>query len=115
MNGIKMILYVEHTIDPTNIPVALWRFCNNLDPKRDHHLFEGKNGSTGRACLGLDGTRKTKEFDDFERDWPNIIVADEATIRSVDGKWDQLGLGDFLPSPSKAFASQLYGNEAVVS
>jgi len=111
MKGIKMILYVEHTIDPTNIPVALWRFCNNLDPKRDHQLFEGKNG----ACLGLDGTRKTKEFDDFERDWPNIIVADEATIKSVDGKWDQLGLGEFLASPSNSFSSQLYGNEAVVS
>ena len=34
------------------------------------------------ACIGFDGTRKTKEFDDFHRDWPNIIVADDETIRS---------------------------------
>jgi len=118
MEGIKMILYVEHTVDANNIPVALWRFCNNLDPKRDHHLFQGKsqqNQGLEWSCLGLDGTRKTKEFDDFERDWPNIIVADEATIRSVDEKWDQLGLGVFISSPSLAYSSQMYGNEAVVS
>ena len=55
------------------------------------------------------------EFDDFERDWPNIIVADEATIKSIDEKWDQLGLGAFISSPSLAYSSQMYGNEAVVS
>ena len=37
--------------------------------------------------MGFDGTRKTKEFDDFHRDWPNIIVADEETIKAVDEKW----------------------------
>src|SRR5690349_20039736 len=40
--GIKMILYVEHTVDANDIPTALWRFCNNLDPKRDHILSEVK-------------------------------------------------------------------------
>jgi 4-hydroxy-3-polyprenylbenzoate decarboxylase len=107
IKGIKMILYVEHTVDADDLPVALWRGCNNLDPRRDHHLANG--------ILGLDGTRKTKELDNFQRDWPNIIVADEATIRAVDAKWDQLGLGPFLASPSLKFKDQLYGEEAVVS
>ena len=39
MEGIKMILYVEHTVDALDLPTALWRFCNNLDPKRDQILF----------------------------------------------------------------------------
>ena len=65
--------------------------------------------------MGLDGTRKTKELDNFDRDWPNIIVADDATIKAVDEKWKRLGLGDFLPSPSLKFKGQLYGEEAVVS
>ena len=43
---IKMILYVEHTVDPNDLTTALWRFCNNLDPKRDH--FAGDCG-TARA------------------------------------------------------------------
>src|SRR6187551_1316965 len=36
VEGIKMILYVEHTVDANDLATALWRFCNNLDPKRDH-------------------------------------------------------------------------------
>jgi 4-hydroxy-3-polyprenylbenzoate decarboxylase len=106
MKGIKMILYVEHTVDANDLPTALWRFCNNLDPKRDHILYE--------HCLGFDGTRKTKELDDFHRDWPNIIVADEATIKAVDEKWEQLEIGQFISSPSLKFQSQMYGEEAVV-
>ena len=39
------------------------------------------------ACMGLDGTTKTEALDDFHRDWPNIIVADEKTIEAVDKKW----------------------------
>jgi len=118
LEGVKMILYVEHTVDPGDLPVALWRFCNNLDPRRDHILTERPSGTDAQrkfACLGLDGTRKTKELDNFQRDWPNIIVADDATIRAVDAKWNELGLGAFLPSPSLKFKDQVYGEEAVVS
>ncbi|CAN5134502.1 hypothetical protein BH09BAC2_BH09BAC2_20760 [soil metagenome] len=116
VNGIKLILYVEHTVDANDLPVALWRFCNNLDPKRDHHLFikESENDKS-IALIGLDGTRKTREFDNFQRDWPNIIVADNKTIKAVDEKWDQLGLGKFILSPSLKFMEQMYGDEAVVS
>jgi 4-hydroxy-3-polyprenylbenzoate decarboxylase len=112
---VKIILYVEHNIDVKDLPLALWRFCNNLDPKRDHvlHKTPVENGYT--ACMGFDGTRKTKAFDDFQRDWPNVIVADEKTIHSVDQKWESLGLGAFLPSPSLKYRSQLYGEEAAVT
>jgi 4-hydroxy-3-polyprenylbenzoate decarboxylase len=121
LEGIKMILYVEHTVDAIDLAAALWRFCNNLDPKRDHHLYKREithpgNGSlvTYFACMGFDGTRKTKAFDDFQRDWPNIIVADDVTINSIDDKWDGLNIGAFIPSPSLKFKNQLYGEEAVV-
>ena len=56
-----------------------------------------------------------KELDNFQRDWPNIIIADDATIRAVDEKWAQLGIGAFLPSPSLKFKHQVYGEEAVVN
>ncbi len=111
--SIKMILYVEHTVNPNDLATSLWRFCNNLDPKRDAYLFKSA-GYPYTACLGLDGTRKTKELDNFQRDWPNIIVADQHTIESIDKKWDQLGLGEFIPSPSLKYKDQLYGEEAVV-
>jgi hypothetical protein len=77
------------------------------------------------VCLGLDGTRKTRELDNFQRDWPNIIVADEATIAAVDRKMGAVG----HRSPAFSFAEiqapgvwkeavvndQSYGEEAVVS
>ena len=117
IEGVKMVLYVEHTVDANDLPVALWRFCNNLDPKRDQTLIQrlSKNDPTKTfACLGLDGTIKTKEFDNFQRDWPNIIVSNNETIKAVDEKWDRLGLGAFIPSPSLKYKEQMYGEEAVV-
>jgi 4-hydroxy-3-polyprenylbenzoate decarboxylase len=121
IRGVKMILYVEHTVDANDLPTALWRFCNNLDPKRDYHINKQPTSnlkhqtSKYTACIGFDGTRKTKEFDDFNRDWPNIIVADNATIMAVDAKWNDLGIGKFIPSPSLKFKGQMYGEEAIVS
>lgn len=121
MEGVKMILYVEHTVDANDLTTALWRFCNNLDPKRDHILCqrptqnsELRTLNSYTACMGFDGTKKTKELDDFRRDWPNIIVTDNATILAVDKKWNDFGIGAFLPSPSLKFKDQVYGEEAVV-
>jgi 4-hydroxy-3-polyprenylbenzoate decarboxylase len=119
IEGVKLILYVEHSVDANDLATALWRFCNNLDPKRDSYLFQVQIANrqlptANYSCMGLDGTRKTKELDNFHRDWPNIIVADDETIKAVDEKWERLGLGEFLPSPSLKFKGQLYGEEAVV-
>jgi 4-hydroxy-3-polyprenylbenzoate decarboxylase len=117
MEAVKMILYVEHTVDANDLPVALWRLCNNLDPKRDHTLVQRTSkidSSKTFACMGLDGTIKTKEFDNFQRDWPNIIVSNNETIKAVDEKWSKLGLGEFIPSPSLKYKDQMYGEEAAV-
>lgn len=118
--GLKMILYVEHTVDANDLGTALWRFCNNLDPKRDNILYQSDKARNQKlktqnyfACMGLDGTRKTKEFDNFHRDWPNIIIADDETIKAVDAKWDDLKIGQFIPSPSLKFKHQMYGESAV--
>jgi 4-hydroxy-3-polyprenylbenzoate decarboxylase len=109
VSNIKMILYVEHTVGVDDIADVLWRHCNNLDPKRDH-IYGGK----GKTVLGLDGTRKTKALDGFDRPWPNIIAADGPTIASVDQKWPELGLGEKINSPSLKYSTQLYGVEAAV-
>lgn len=106
LEGVKMILYVEHTVNANDIADVLWRFCNNLDPRRDHFY--------ANAILGLDGTRKTKKYDSFDRPWPNVIAADNVTIEAVDKKWSSLGLGDLLISPSLRYQTQLYGGGATV-
>lgn len=110
LEGFKMILYVEHTVPVDDIADVLWRFCNNLDPRRDH-FFAGTNN---QKILGLDGTRKTSKLDGFERPWPNVIAADAGTIAAIDSKWPQLGLGEMIKSPSLKYQTQLYGEEAAV-
>jgi len=105
-NGIKAVLYVEHSVDPQIVTDALWRFCNNMDPVRDHFF--------SNRILGLDGTKKTKKTDGFDRDWPNIIVADDTTIAKIDEKWDQLNLGKKINSPSLHYKTQLYRGGAAV-
>lgn len=108
--GVKIIVFLEHTFDIQNTADAVWRFANNVDPKRDHLIVEDEKGTTH---LSLDGTRKTKEFDDFNRDWPNILASDDATIEKIDQIWDKLGLGKFIESPSKKYRDHLYEGGAV--
>lgn len=117
MEAVKMILYVEHTVNANDLPIALWRFCNNLDPRRDGVLFSRASmhhPDLTFSCMGFDGTIKTKELDGFMRDWPNIIVSDEQTIATVDARWNELNIGPFISSPSLKFKDQMYGTEAVV-
>jgi 4-hydroxy-3-polyprenylbenzoate decarboxylase len=106
MDGVKVVLFLDHTIDITSVADAVWRFTNNVDPKRDSII----KGDT----LFMDGTRKTKALDGFERDWPNILCSDDKTIDRVDKIWDTLGLGEFIPSPSLKYQKQLYKGGAVV-
>lgn len=109
IQGIKMILYVEHTVKAEDTADVLWRFCNNLDPKRDHFY-----GGAQKNILGLDGTLKSKKLDNFDRPWPNIIVANPDTINAVDKKWSGLGLGELILSPSLRYQNQTYGAGATV-
>jgi 4-hydroxy-3-polyprenylbenzoate decarboxylase len=111
---VKMIIYLEHTVDAQNIKDGIWRFANNIDPRRDSYIIQA-NSKDSISHIGFDGTRKTKALDDFDRDWPNILASDINTIESIDSKWDQLGLGKFLESPSRKYLNQLYGSGAVVS
>ena len=109
----KVVIFLEHTLDVTDIADAVWRFANNFDPKRDHHtVMATSEGEVNHVVF--DGTRKTKAFDGFDRDWPNILASDETTIARIDEIWDHLGLGPFLKSPSLKYRTQLYEGGAVV-
>lgn len=110
---IKMLIFLEHTIDINDIKDAVWRFANNVDPKRDHFIYPALQAG-GPSHIALDGTRKTKEHDGFQRDWPNILASDEKTMNRIDEIWGKLNLGNFIPSPSRKYRQQLYKGGAVV-
>lgn len=110
---IKCVIYLEDAIDISDMADAVWRFSNNVDPKRDAYLIKGRDADA-YSHIGFDGTRKTKELDGFERDWPNILASKTETIQHIDAIWSKLGLGDFIPSPSLKYQQQLYKGGAVV-
>ncbi len=114
LKQVKFIIYLEHTVDTSDIKDCIWRFTNNIDPRRDSYIVESENNHFV-SHIGFDGTRKTKELDGFEREWPNIIASDEATIKSVDENWSKFGLGKFIQSPSLKYRKQLYKGGAVVT
>ncbi len=100
----KMILYIDQTENIMNLSDVLWFWSNGVDPAKDKTLIKN--------CLGMDGTRKTKELDDFHRDWPNVIIADPATIEKIDSVWESLGIGIFIPSPSLKYIKDFIGKDA---
>jgi 4-hydroxy-3-polyprenylbenzoate decarboxylase len=114
LQAVKFIIYIEDTVDISDIADAVWRWSNNVDPRRDSFIVVAdKNSLTSH--IGFDGTRKTKEFDDFEREWPNIICMNEETINIIDEKWESFGLGNCIVSPSLKYRKQLYSGGAVVT
>jgi len=96
---LKCIAYLDADIDLNNINVLVWRICNNIDPARDI-IFNDSN------TIGIDATAKTKEYDNFNRDWPHIITMNEAIIGKIDKQWNSLGLGEYIESPSLKFLKQ---------
>lgn len=104
--SVKLLLFLEDKFDVKDIADAVWRFSNNVDPRRDHVLIGDR--------MAFDGTRKTKEHDGFTRDWPNILASENETMDRIDAIWDRLGLGPFLASPSRRYRTQLYKGGAVV-
>ncbi len=111
IRNIRFIIYAEHILDIDDFADVTWRVANNIDPARDCFFADDENGEKFYG-LAIDGTRKYKALDGFDRNWPNTVTQNEETIKKVDEKWDQLGLGPFVPSPSLKYIKQLYPGKA---
>lgn len=98
ISGFKFVVFVDSPVDVHHLPDVAWIVANNLDPIRDCFYTESERGRV--PTLFLDGTSKSREMDDFSRDWPNVIVMDDDTIKAIDRKWSSLGLGTLIKSPS---------------
>ena len=107
----KTIVFVDKEVDICDLFMVTWICCNNIDPQRDSLVV---NSSKDVSHIFIDGTRKTKAFDGFIRDWPNVVVADDATIEHIDKIWDTLNIGKFIESPSLKYRRLKYSEGAVV-
>ena len=89
----KIILVMDHTVDLNNWFTLAWQVLGNSDPQRDHYYISG-------STLLIDATIKAFRPGGFSRKWPNVVCSDHDTILAIDRKWELLGIGDFIPSPS---------------
>ena len=112
ISAYKAIVWMDTNVNLSNFEDVVWLFANNIDPERDA-FFPLKEDGNKHAVLVIDGTRKTLEFDNFKRPWPNVVVVDDATIKAVDEKWSNLGLGKLILSPSLKYKALLFKGEAV--
>lgn len=115
LSGVKVFLFLDSGMDLSYVGDAFWRFCNNTDVKRDSLIIQPDETPHGTSHLILDGTRKTLELDGFTRDWPNVLVMADDVIAAVDAKWDKLGLGPLIASPSHRYRPIVYGTKAVAN
>src|SRR6266850_2232729 len=101
MSLAKVLIIVDDWVDVQNPQEAWWVALNNIDPERDARFTLGpmdvldhsSRSFTFGSKMGLDATRKLPE-EGFIREWPGVIAMSDTVKRDVDGKWNQLGLGE---------------------
>ena len=78
-----------------------------------HAIIEKQNINTAEiGVLGIDASRK-KASDGFNRSWPQVVMSDDATIKSVDEKWESALALKFVSSPSLRYKALSPGDSAV--
>jgi 4-hydroxy-3-polyprenylbenzoate decarboxylase len=104
----KLIVIVDHTVDVDDLFMVAWQLLGNSDPQRDHEfIFPGS--------IFLDGTIKAYRKGGFPRKWPNIVCSESETISTIDKKWDSLGIGTLINSPSSRYIGLCRsGNDEII-
>ncbi|MBI4666032.1 MAG: menaquinone biosynthesis decarboxylase [Nitrospinae bacterium] len=81
--SIKIVIALDKEIDPANYSVALWKFFNNVDPRRDMVFEDGR--------MIIDATKKLVE-EGHPREWPDDLEMIPAVKTRVNEMWPRLGL-----------------------
>jgi 4-hydroxy-3-polyprenylbenzoate decarboxylase len=95
-NIFRLILVVDHTVDVNDLSMVAWQLLGNSDPGRDHVYISSRS-------LLIDGTIKAYRKEGFSRKWPNVVCSDIGTIEKIDQKWNSLGIGEAISSPSAKY------------
>ncbi len=106
----KMIFIFNEGADLSDFFTLIWLIGGNLEPERDVSIL---NSVDENSTVFVDATFKTESHDNFKRDWPNVVTMDSETILGIDKNWDELGLGEFIKSPSLKFKSLVKGDGAI--
>jgi 3-polyprenyl-4-hydroxybenzoate decarboxylase len=123
----RVLLVVDHDVDPADVRGVVWNALNNVDASRDLVIMPGPvddldhSASYGVAMghkLGIDATRKTAA-EGYQRVWPPDITMDAPTRELVDRRWHEYGLrtryeGDAWSGQGEAALRRLLESVALV-
>ncbi len=106
---LRVIIVVDHTVDTNDLHMVAWQVLGNSDPKRDHEYISS-------SSIIIDGTIKAFRKGGFTRKWPNVVCSDVETVTAIDRKWESLGIGPFIKSPSEIYRKLVLrgGDEIII-
>jgi len=104
-SNIRLVLAVDNTVDVNDLSMVAWQVMGNSDCSRDIELISGR-------MLFIDGTIKAFMKGGFRRRWPEVVCSSSVTIGEIDRKWESLGLGHLIQSPSLRYSKLVRGDSA---
>lgn len=100
-------IIVDSTVDLKDNSLLAWQVLANTDPQRDLRMVEGN--------IIIDSTSKSHPSDNFKRDWPNVVISDDAVISEVDDIMRRISPDNPCESPSLELKGLDMGGGASVS
>ncbi len=108
LNGIRglrfVVLFDYAAAGPMREQDLLWLAAANTDPRRDLTRWH--------ETLILDARSKRPGIEGNPARFPNVATSLTETIRLVDNRWAEYGLGELIPSPSRRYRKLWLSNEA---
>ncbi len=110
----RVLVIVDHDVDPADVRGVVWNALNNVDPSRDLVVMPGPvddldhSGSYLMSLghkLGIDATRKRAD-EGYAREWPPEIVMNSATRAHVSARWPEYGIGDLTSGVADDWSGQ---------
>ncbi len=105
---LRLVMAVDSTVDVQDWFTVAWQVLGNTDPVRDIIILKG-------GTVLIDATIKAFSRKGFPRNWPEVVCSAEETIKVIDQKWDSLGAGSFIPSPSLKYLKLVHGTGPEIS
>lgn len=97
IEGMKYVALFDYQAAGTMTPEdLLWLAAANTDPRRDVRTMAGGE-------LLIDARSKRPGVEGNPARFPNVVMSSTETIRLVDERWDEYGLGKRLESPSRRY------------
>ncbi len=92
----KMIIVIDHNINPHDLSTVAWKVFNNIDAKRDVLIVDGPLDALDHSSplphyghkMGIDATKKWPE-EGHNRIWPDDIEMTQEIKDMVDRKWEK--------------------------